>query len=642
MKNINLIVSFMLFSKIIAAQTGPAGIGNSTTNRMWLKADANVYKNAGTTLATNGSLVQQWNDQSGNNINATQGTSGNRPIYKTGIINGKPAIQFTGNTYLDGSALGIAGTGGFSFVFVTRATSYSAGGMFDGQGHYIMDRTLATNELTGLKITNTNKYGFQKRTNNGSGLNGPVSTSAINTAGFELINYRRDRGSAYHFFLNGTLESTLADGDGNLTPPIPRIGRHATTANYGLNGYISEMMIFSFDLNNAQINIVNSYLASKYNLTIANDKYTYDNTHETDVAGIGREDASNEHSDAQSAGILEINTPSSLDDNDYLLFGHDDDDITTWTTTEAPNNNPNINRLAREWRFNETGDIGTIKFTIDTTLLPARTINYTKFVLMVDSDGDFSNGASIYDLNSPAANNYFETAANITIADGDFVAIGEVLSTGLIEGNKTTDVRNPSGSSSYSFSHTQNVGANGCLVVVVAVPVNSTTSVTYGGVSMTNKRNQSTPYSTNWSVWELKNPPTGANTIQINLSSGGWNSTSAVCYSFIGCSGVGNTGYNGSQAVNQSTSLTISNNSMIIGTCIGGNSTSAYIGIPQGTNRPIDWNHNINNKTWGGISPLLTAGSKTIKGGSTAANIILGIEVQEATTTTTRRVFIVN
>ena len=123
----------MLLSKIIAAQTGPAGIGNSTTNRMWLKADANVYSNAGTTLATNGSLVQQWNDKSGNNINATQGTYGNRPIYQTGIINGKPAIQFTGNTYLDGSALGIAGTGGFSFVFVTRATSYSAGGMFDGQ-----------------------------------------------------------------------------------------------------------------------------------------------------------------------------------------------------------------------------------------------------------------------------------------------------------------------------------------------------------------------------------------------------------------------------------------------------------------------------------------------------------------------------
>ena len=54
-----------------------------------------------------------------------------------------------------------------------------------------------------------------------------------------------------------------------------------------------------------------------------------------------------------------------------------------------------------------------------------------------------------------------------------------------------------------------------------------------------------------------------------------------------------------------------------------------YIEIPQGTSRPVDWNHNINNFTWGGISPSLTAGSKTIEGGSTATSVILGVEVTE-------------
>jgi len=198
----------------------------------------------------------------------------------------------------------------------------------------------------------------------------------------------------------------------------------------------------------------------------------------------------------------------------------------------------------------------------------------------------------------------------------------------LVEGNRTADVRVPAGSS-YSFSHNQNTGNDRCLVVIVAAPAVSTSSVTYGGVSMTNKRNQSTPYGTNWTVWELKNPPTGTNTVAVTLNSGSWNSTSTVCYSFTGSNGVGVTAYNGTQANPSTTSLTILANSMILGSCIGGNSTAAYIEIPQGTSRPVDWNHNINNFTWGGISPSLTSGSKTIEGGATATSVIMSIEITE-------------
>ena len=198
----------------------------------------------------------------------------------------------------------------------------------------------------------------------------------------------------------------------------------------------------------------------------------------------------------------------------------------------------------------------------------------------------------------------------------------------LVEGNRTADVRIPA-ASSYSFTHNQNAGSDGCLVIIVAAPAVNTTSITYGGVSMTNKRSESTPYSTHWSVWELKNPPTGINTVLVTLNTASFNSTSTVCYSFTGSNGVGVTAYNGSQTLPSTTSLTISTNSMILGTLIGGNSTSAYIQIPQGSSVPVDWNHNINNYTWGGISPSLTAGSKTIEGGSTATSIIMGIEVTE-------------
>jgi hypothetical protein len=199
----------------------------------------------------------------------------------------------------------------------------------------------------------------------------------------------------------------------------------------------------------------------------------------------------------------------------------------------------------------------------------------------------------------------------------------------LTKGNFTGDVRVPAGSS-YSFSHNQNTGNNRCLIVIVAAPAVSTTGVSYGGQAMTNVRNDNTSYSTGWSVWRLLNPPTGVNTVSVTLNSGSWNSTSTVCYSFTDCSGVGNTSLNNSQATNQTTSVTISSNSMVIGTCMGGNSTSAYIEIPDNTSRTVDWNHNINNFTWGGISPSLGSGTITIQGGSTASNIIMAVEVREA------------
>jgi hypothetical protein len=38
----------------------------------------------------------------------------------------------------------------------------------------------------------------------------------------------------------------------------------------------------------------------------------------------------------------------------------------------------------------------------------------------------------------------------------------------------------------------------------------------------------------------------------------------------------------------------------------------------------------VNNFTFGGISPILSAGSVTIQGGASASNIIMAVEVREA------------
>lgn len=49
--------------------------------------------------------VSQWDDESGNDHHATQGTSANRPLYRTSALNGLPGVEFDGsNDYLASAA----------------------------------------------------------------------------------------------------------------------------------------------------------------------------------------------------------------------------------------------------------------------------------------------------------------------------------------------------------------------------------------------------------------------------------------------------------------------------------------------------------------------------------------------------------
>jgi len=111
--------------------------------------------------------------------------------------------------------------------------------------------------------------------------------------------------------------------------------------------------------------------------------FAYDalGTYENEVAGIGRDDASNFHQDAQGTAIVRINTPSSLNDGDYLFFGHDNASFTLSNTVDVPVGIDN--RLERVWRVDETGNIGTV--TIDVDLSSFTIGNSNDLVLLIDS-----------------------------------------------------------------------------------------------------------------------------------------------------------------------------------------------------------------------------------------------------------------
>ena len=175
------------------------------------------------------------------------------------------------------------------------------------------------------------------------------------------------------------------------------------------------MLIYNYRINSAQINIVNSYLAAKYGLTIDNDKYSFDATHKYDVAGIGRTTPGNTNTSATSARILNISSPTSLGDNEYLLFGHDNASIASWDN-EAP---AGIVKIPREWRLNETGNVGSVTVTADLSSFPPALCS--KYVLLIDTDGDFTN-ATVYDL-APAGTNLY-SRTGVSVSDGNYMSIG--------------------------------------------------------------------------------------------------------------------------------------------------------------------------------------------------------------------------
>lgn len=408
----------------INGNTGPAGVGNLTNNKLWLMANRGTFSDNGVTPTANLATVQRWNDQSGNNNNALQNTAGNRPIYRTGQANNLPALEFTGNLFIDGPTLGIVGTGGFTYLMVFRDTQTGLGAINDGSGHFILDRTTATNDLVSLKPVTGSFYAFQKRDNGGGGLGGPISTTAINTNS-KWIEMVRNRGTNYRLYYNGTQESSVADVNGNLIPPIPRIGRHATTANGGLRGFINEFFIYSSVLNNAQRVLINNYVSAKYAITLGvDDLYTMDTPangdYDFDVAGVGQASDGSSHKDAKGTGVVRMWNPNNLANGEFLIWGHNN--------LNFSGGNTDVDgviiqeRITRVWRVSEVGDVGSVSLSVDLSGTLGSALG-NNLRLLIDRDGD---GFADNDV-TPAAGSFSGTVvtfSGVNFQNGDRFTIG--------------------------------------------------------------------------------------------------------------------------------------------------------------------------------------------------------------------------
>lgn len=394
-----LVLSFLL-PTLAFGQSGPGGVGSSTTNVLWLSADQGVYNNAGTTLATSTQNVQQWNDRSGNGRHAMQTTVGNRPNLQTSVLNGLPALRFTAANTDRMMSTGLSTANRASVWVVARYSSLPSPnpGLIQGAATGNAYSSTPAQKNMGMWVSSsTSQVWGRGIQSDGTQRNVTMATSLSSGQAYVLNTmYRQtaisqyvDHGAAGSVATNGTLSSWTDMA----------IGCQAGTE--GWNGDIAEVVAYNVDVNEAQRVIIANYLSAKYGTTLtANDVYREDNVgrgnFDHEVAGIGRINASNMHTDAQGSGIVRISGAAGLGDNEFLFWGHDDGALGAWGVGDVPTGLQG--RLQRVWRVSErntTGaasvDVGAVDVTFDLSGLGPVTPTHLRLLVDTDNDGVFND-----------------------------------------------------------------------------------------------------------------------------------------------------------------------------------------------------------------------------------------------------------
>lgn len=372
MNRLVLTLFLLVLYASVWSQTGPAGVGTSATNVLWLKADA------GTTSTVNATPISAWNDQSGNGINASQTAAAQQPSYATNVLNGFPGIQFdnnSGNTVADrmispDSPI-LDNTSGYSFFNVVKMNHIGT----DARAIISKRTSIDTDEAFMLFFFSSNYFyididGIGNRFNTGTAayttgtgyILGTFYNGALTTASRSTV-YEEE-------ILRKTASETSTLVPDKVSPLNIACTHSADGRPFG--GYISEIIIYTVAIVPAQRIIINNYLSAKYNIALStNDKYAGDNAgngnYDYEVAGIGKESTGSNPSFSASAcdGLGISTTGTGFDDTDYILAGHASFTNTQIFTDVGGMTGTNNSRWARIWYIDITNTSTNINTNIE-------------------------------------------------------------------------------------------------------------------------------------------------------------------------------------------------------------------------------------------------------------------------------------
>ena len=223
--------------------------------KVWLRADMDIFSDAGITPAINDDPVYQWNDQSGNGNHVVQTTVGLQPLFKPSTLSGKPILRFDGvDDLMDRVYTSPMAQPATMFVVVNDKTSGAQNSIIDSTDpllrHVFGKYVFATPDTFGLYAYNGLPPGFD----------GVVDSWPTGFRVWTLVF----NGGASSITKNGTL--VQAGTVGTDVSVGLRLG--ANNSGGGPTVWadmdIAEVLIYNSPLSNSQRTAVEAYLNTKY------------------------------------------------------------------------------------------------------------------------------------------------------------------------------------------------------------------------------------------------------------------------------------------------------------------------------------------------------------------------------------------
>jgi hypothetical protein len=219
-----------------------SGSPPATNLKQWLKANAIVG-------LVDTDPVSSWSDSSGNGNTVTQATAGNRPTYRTGVINSLPVVRFDGTDDYLQAAAAIVSAAPHTMIACVRPTSVAAGvARFAGGGGYRWGRNGALGRFTTFGVLDYDTM---------------PALYTVNTA--HIVSYLFDSSFDLSYYLNSAFVETVAGsadggGIGNFT-----VGDGAAAVE-PWTGDIAEILLYDTALSATNRQNAEAYLLSKYGL----------------------------------------------------------------------------------------------------------------------------------------------------------------------------------------------------------------------------------------------------------------------------------------------------------------------------------------------------------------------------------------
>lgn len=201
-----------------------------------------------------GDAVVDWLDSSSAGKHYGQNSSTAQPVYKTGILNGRPIVRFTTDDRLvadpNARTLGTTNT----MIVVCKPTTTSSSYIFSG--------TLSQGVPAFIS-------GFSSKSFEYFNTSSERATFAASTTGFHILSLTRtdDTGNAVGYFdgASAFLPAVSATNDWNGAS-IQQVGAFGAINFY--SGDIAQILHFNAILTPTELNNVHTYLSNLYGISI--------------------------------------------------------------------------------------------------------------------------------------------------------------------------------------------------------------------------------------------------------------------------------------------------------------------------------------------------------------------------------------